>query len=269
MKLLPLYSHSVSLIIFALFISNVLSKTYSRRVRTAEGHIHEEFQAVGTVYSQMSKAKRTVWCSPPQFKWKEKGVKLMSDCDIMKPLMKVWVAGTTERHECIKSVYLVIDGQPMPTWQKTSANNQAWIEFENNLQDQTKQKNQPIQVTVTARNPNAGNEKDFSTQFKLDTSVCTQVNTVNPSNVSDGIDDKIDYLVPVAVTSVVLLFLVLGGIILALIHRRAKNQRGPKRGSIDLNDTYGTYARGWDGEGEYGDGDKVYVTDTNRYYVAS
>ena len=24
---------------------------------------------------------------------------------------------------------------------------------------------------------------------------------------------------------------------------------------------YGTYARGWGGEGEYGEGDKVYVTD--------
>ena len=34
----------------------------------------------------------------------------------------------------------------------------------------------------------------------------------------------------------------------------------------DINDTYGTYSRGWDGEGEYGDGDKVYATDSNTYY---
>ena len=34
----------------------------------------------------------------------------------------------------------------------------------------------------------------------------------------------------------------------------------------DKNDIYGTYARGWDGEGEYGDGDKVYVSDANTYY---
>ena len=34
----------------------------------------------------------------------------------------------------------------------------------------------------------------------------------------------------------------------------------------DVNDIYGTYARGYDGEGEYGDGDKVYVTDTNSEY---
>ena len=34
----------------------------------------------------------------------------------------------------------------------------------------------------------------------------------------------------------------------------------------DVNDVYGTYARGWDGEGEYGDGDKVYVSDNNENY---
>ena len=34
----------------------------------------------------------------------------------------------------------------------------------------------------------------------------------------------------------------------------------------DVNDIYGTYARGWDGEGEYGDGDKVYVSHSNSEY---
>ena len=34
----------------------------------------------------------------------------------------------------------------------------------------------------------------------------------------------------------------------------------------DVNDIYGTYARGWDGEGEYGDGDKVCVSNSNPEY---
>ena len=34
----------------------------------------------------------------------------------------------------------------------------------------------------------------------------------------------------------------------------------------DVNDIYGTYARGWDGEGDYGDGDKVYVSHSNPEY---
>ena len=35
---------------------------------------------------------------------------------------------------------------------------------------------------------------------------------------------------------------------------------------VDKNDIYGTYARGEGGEGDYGDGDKVYVEDSNVYY---
>ena len=36
----------------------------------------------------------------------------------------------------------------------------------------------------------------------------------------------------------------------------------------DENHTYGTYSRGWEEDGVYGDGDKVYVTDTNDYYAS-
>ena len=35
---------------------------------------------------------------------------------------------------------------------------------------------------------------------------------------------------------------------------------------VDKNDIYGTYARGEGGEGDYGDGDIVYVEDSNVYY---
>ena len=36
---------------------------------------------------------------------------------------------------------------------------------------------------------------------------------------------------------------------------------------MDINsDVYGTYSRGEDGGGEYGDGDRVYVQDSNDYY---
>ena len=34
----------------------------------------------------------------------------------------------------------------------------------------------------------------------------------------------------------------------------------------DNNDTYGTYARGWDGEGDYGDGDQIEMYDHNPVY---
>ena len=45
-----------------------------------------------------------------------------------------------------------------------------------------------------------------------------------------------------------------------------KNQKKANQESRDENHTYGSYARGFNGEGDYGDGDKVYVTDNNFYY---
>ena len=45
-----------------------------------------------------------------------------------------------------------------------------------------------------------------------------------------------------------------------------KNQKKANQESREENDTYGSYARGFNGEGDYGDGDKVYVTDNNFYY---
>ena len=40
------------------------------------------------------------------------------------------------------------------------------------------------------------------------------------------------------------------------------------RGEIDYQ-SYEANSRGWNGEGEYGDGDKCYVTDRNGYYEPS
>ena len=53
------------------------------------------------------------------------------------------------------------------------------------------------------------------------------------------------------------------------VKRRRKRQQIEERGKIEkeeVNDVYGTYARGADGEGDYGDGDKVYISDSNVYY---
>ena len=37
--------------------------------------------------------------------------------------------------------------------------------------------------------------------------------------------------------------------------------------NTDKNHVYGTYSRGWEEGGEYGDGDRVYAVDENVYYV--
>ena len=49
-----------------------------------------------------------------------------------------------------------------------------------------------------------------------------------------------------------------------------KNEK-KSNGEVTLseeNQVYGSYARNVNGEGEYGDGDKVYVTDKNSYYAS-
>jgi hypothetical protein len=48
---------------------------------------------------------------------------------------------------------------------------------------------------------------------------------------------------------------------------RSNKDESPPSPNIDAeNPLYGTYSRGWDGEGDYGDGDRVEITDNNPYY---
>ena len=212
--------------------------------------------------------QRSVWCGPPDFKWKEKGVKLMADCEILKDQMKVWVNELTDRTECIKSIFLVINGEQMPTWQKAGSSKPYWIKFDNTISNRTKMSQSSVTVTVTARNPNAGHEQDFSTQFTVKTTNCKPIEgNQDPGDDDSGAktSDEGDIIIPLAAVLLVLLIIVVTTTTVVL---QRKNLGKPKRGSTDLNDTYGTYARGWDGEGEYGEGDKVYVTDTNTYYSA-
>ena len=63
-----------------------------------------------------------------------------------------------------------------------------------------------------------------------------------------------------------LLLIVALGCCLKKKRDQEKNAK-PTPTDTDENPIYGTYSRGLDGEGDYGDGDKVYVTDTNDYYA--
>ena len=180
---------------------------------------------------------RGEWCSPPQFKWKGRGAKLMADCEILKDEMKVLVNEIAERTECIKSVFLIINGEPMPTWESPGSSKPRWVTFDNNLSDQTKISQLPLKVTGTARNPNAGHERDFSTQFRVDATHCKEAKTSEDN----------DFKTPLAVSAAVFLLLLIIVVTATAVICRKKNHRRMKQGSTDLNDTYGTYARGWDG----------------------
>ena len=88
---------------------------------------------------------------------------------------------------------------------------------------------------------------------------------------SKSIDDEPSEKAQVEVITLIVAFSVLTTTIVLIAsficwQRHQSKKSDPHQVQSDQNHTYGTYARGPDGEGEYGDGDKVYVTDNNFYY---
>ena len=79
-----------------------------------------------------------------------------------------------------------------------------------------------------------------------------------------------EFLVFLGLASIPVVFTLIGCVFMCYFNWGLMKKRCcPKRENSmkeDKNDTYGTYARGWDGEGDYGDGDKVYMSDANVYY---
>jgi hypothetical protein len=56
-------------------------------------------------------------------------------------------------------------------------------------------------------------------------------------------------------------------VIIVLVNRSRKRTNGAMAVERkDVNSIYGMYHRGWDGEGDYGDGDQMEIRDTNDYY---
>ena len=94
-------------------------------------------------------------------------------------------------------------------------------------------------------------------------------NNDKDDNRSSGKRNRSNQMILIAAGSAVGSLLFIGAITIGCLCKRKSDKR--KKGNknpmnIEENHTYGTYSRGWEEEGEYGDGDKVYVTDTNDYY---
>ena len=88
---------------------------------------------------------------------------------------------------------------------------------------------------------------------------------------SKSIDNESSEKAQVEVITLIVAFAVLTTTVVLIAsficwQRRQSKKSNPHQVQSDQNHTYGTYARGPEGEGEYGDGDKVYVTDNNFYY---
>ena len=79
--------------------------------------------------------------------------------------------------------------------------------------------------------------------------------------------DNINIVIVTAAGSGILFILLSVAFSVCVYKRKARDSRG-EAWSTDENHTYGTYARGWDGEGDYGDGDVTEAVDNNDLYGA-
>ena len=95
--------------------------------------------------------------------------------------------------------------------------------------------------------------------------------TISPIDIENASDDESEIPIIASVAATVILVVIIVGVICWTTTRK-KKRKGKKSSTgenTEENHIYGTYSRGWYEEGEYGDGDKVYVTDTNDYYYAA
>ena len=107
----------------------------------------------------------------------------------------------------------------------------------------------------------------FSSWFDLDSRNCSQNVTENGPN--ETVPKSQTHVIVGVVASVLVVVVAVALIIICWKMKKCRGEPKKEKEDTEENDTYGTYSRGWDGEGEYGDGDKVYVTDTNGEYYAT
>jgi len=206
-----------------------------------------------------------------------KQTKLFQDCDIIKEELTLSdsVRGITNRTECITFIDLNIAGVSMKRWKPKNPGSLLKgkaVTFVNLLHEPNRHRE--AKVTVTAVNLNS-EPMYFQITFDIDSSNCsgiveeTDVDEEKTEKPGNQVEDEADNSNLMIVTSVLgfALLVVIVILIIVCLKKRCCMRKPPMK--HDVNDTYGTYARGWDSEGEYGDGDKVYVTDTNDYYAAS
>jgi hypothetical protein len=74
--------------------------------------------------------------------------------------------------------------------------------------------------------------------------------------------------IALGIGSLVLVCINVACLTFCLLRRNQRMEQKKMESGKDENDIYGTYGRGFDGEGDYGDGDQQIVTDANDYYEA-
>ena len=214
------------------------------------------------------------WCL--HMAWEGNNIKVVDDCDILNNEILVSVAKLTDKSECIKELYLDIEGEAIGVWRNTAGRNVNEVAFKNLLSDRLEKIKTPsLLVTVTAKVLEP--PRDLTTQFTIDARSCpvandettTTVKATDEETTEKNQDDDIwvnansNVIVAISIT---ILLVIIALVTVVILRKRSWYEKPVK---IEENDIYGVYSRAWGGEGEYGDGDKVYVTDNNDYYAVN
>ena len=198
------------------------------------------------------------WCGA-DFDWKGNGTRVVKDCQILKDEIKVRLFKLTNKSECINFADLRIENEWMKTWHNKNGGENKVITFENTFQNlESLVQNSRGAVVFQARVENP--PRDFTTLFFLDTTKCSSIK--NASVIGREIQ------IAIGVGCLVVFIAAIVAIVCHLKRVREGKAKSAESENFDENPDYGTYSRGWFGEGNYGDGDKVYVTDTNDYYTS-
>ena len=229
-------------------------------------------------------------CSSKTFDWKDRDVELMDQCDIMKDEMTVHLDRLTARFDCLTNITVVFGNTE--TNDTTTAEHELHLDtsegykrvnFTNPLSSDMKCK--PIRVSLKAQVSFPAEERFISftmdhtkcSKWRNDTSelnfekICSDKVAMTPAETSDQTnppqpaETNMMKIIPLVFFSGVLIFLLLAVAVIRIWRRVTRKE--DKNFQTEENDMYGTYSRGWEEDGEYGDGDVVEIIDRNGYYM--
>ena len=199
------------------------------------------------------------WCA--DFDWKGNEIKVVEDCDVLKDEIQVELFRLTNKSECITFADLSIQGKWMETWYNEKGGKNRIVHFENTFKEMrsnTTRSSSRVEVAFRLNIVTQDFEwNDFTTKFFLDTQNCAT---------KDAAVKSTEIVGSAIGVGAAIIGLILIAAITAVGYRLKKKRGQEDISKTDENVVYGTYSRGWEGEGDYGDGDTVYVTDTNDFY---
>ena len=210
----------------------------------------------------------------------------MDHCDILKDQITVQLDRLTARFDCLTNVTVVLASAEKNETTKeqelhlgTPGRNKT-MTFSNPFLSTLKCK--PIIVSLRTNVSFPGEEelrKSKRASFRMDPTKCPEWRNANCSDkvavrAAETSREQADLpkpnmmILPLVFFSGVGVFLFIAFAVFVIWRRvTKKGRKDDENFQTEENEMYATYSRGWDENGEYGDGDVVEIVDRNGYYM--